>query len=94
MLFQRYSDPLTLVDKMIQSRRLNEFVIQFMKLRNKDVEDKTIWEMWLHKVFDKTFGEFKDSVSGYAPEDDTPTEEELAETVRGSMMTLNNFVPK
>lgn len=91
MLFQRYSDPFTLVNNMIRSRRLNEFVIQFMKLRNQDVEEKTVWEMWLHKVFDMTFAEFNSSLNR-TEEPEQQTDEELADIVRNSWNMLDNFV--
>ena len=94
MLFQRYSDPLTLVDKMILSRRLEEFVSQFMNLWNQDIEEKTTWEMWLHKVFDQSYSDWTNALKGKQSAYEVPSEDELEMTVRNSMISLNCFVPE
>lgn len=49
-----------------------------------------MWEMWLHKVFDKTYEDFRNMVKGQGTEQDEP---DLAGTVRNSMNVLGNFSP-
>lgn len=70
---------------MIQSGRLYEFVTEFMNLEN----EKTLWEFYLHKVFDKSFEEFKNSVAGQI----MPPKEDVGTTVKNSMDILGNFNP-
>ena len=47
---------------MIQTERLAEFVVEFMKSDN----EQRAWDFYLHKIFDKSFDEFKDSLSSPA----------------------------
>lgn len=68
---------------MIASGRLFEFVTEFITLEN----DRILWELYLHKVLDKSFAEFKASV---APE---PANEDVETTVNASRSILETFIP-
>lgn len=70
---------------MIESGRLFEFVIEFMNLEN----EKILWELYLHKVFDKSFEEFKNSVS----EKIMQPKESLETTVSNAKSILDGFIP-
>jgi len=74
---------------MISTGRFFEFVQEFVKTHNEEQEDKTIWEFWLHKVFDKSLEEFKASIK----ETNTaaPTQKELKETVQATFEMLDGF---
>lgn len=90
MLFQRYANPYPLLDGMISTGRLTEFVHEFIKAHNEEQEEKTIWEYWLHKVFDKSLADFRatlktDSVTA------APTQAEMEETIRASFEMLEGF---
>lgn len=89
MLFQRYANPMLLIDKMLMTGRFREFVDEFINIRNEETEEKTLWEFWLHKVIDKTYNEFLNSLK--AEDDDAPTEEDLIATVTGSVGILHGF---
>ena len=62
MLFKRYANPFPFIDGMIQTRRFREFVVEFLKTASKEREDKLDWEFFLHKVWDGSFKEFKESI--------------------------------
>ena len=91
MLFQRYSSPMAYLDRMIATGRLHEFVDGFVDLYNEDMEDKTTWEVWLHRIFDKGYDEFRKALRGETKA--APTPEELKSTVMESKSILNGFVP-
>lgn len=90
MLFQRYSDPLALLNQMIRTGRLYEFVDEIITIRNEETEDQALWECWLHKDFERSFAEFLEAVK----ESNKPaaTEEELTTIVKQSAEILS-FVP-
>lgn len=90
MLFAKYASPMILIDKMILTRRFHEFVNEFVKLHNEEVEDSTAWELWLHRIFDRDFKDFKAALNGDMS-GDTPSAAELESTVRDSMNILNDF---
>lgn len=94
MLFQRYSSPLELLDLMIATGRLYEFVREVINIRNDEMVEQTSWEFWLHKVFDQSWADFRNEI----PNDNSsttaaPTQEELKKTVSDSANMLKNFCP-
>lgn len=91
MIFQRYSSPMAYLDRMIATGRLREFVDEFVKIKNEEVEDETIWEVWLHRIFDKGFDEFKKSLRGETKA--APTPEELKSIAMESKNIMASFVP-
>ena len=77
---------------MIASGRLEEFVNDLIHTHNEELEDKTLWEYWLHKVFDKGFDEFKASLGGKNKKA-APTQEEVKSIAMDSKSILAGFVP-
>lgn len=73
------------MDCMIDQGRLFEFVLEFMDFEN----EKTLWELYLHKVFDKSFNEFKNSI----PKSNVQPKENLETTVKNSFEILGGFNP-
>ena len=90
MLFQRYANPLPLLDGMIKGRRFSAFVSEFVAITNEELEDKTLWEFWLHKNFDLTYGEFLERAKRSKAEK-IPSRCELETTVKESAEMLNGF---
>ena len=90
-MFKRYSNPFSLFDELIESNQFNDFIVT---LNTKYIEDLE-YELWLHKVYDKSFEEFKKDISisrdaqaGYMNEDDVKA------TVKKSNEILSNFTPQ
>jgi len=90
-VFKRYSNPFSLFDELIESNQFNDFI---MTLNTKYIEDLE-YELWLHKVYDKSFEEFKKDISisrdaqaGYM------NEEDVKATVKKSNEILSNFTPQ
>ena len=76
---------------MIQTGRFTEFVWEFVDIYNKEQEEKTLWELWLHRVFDKPFDEFMKSVD--KSNRTAPTQEDIKSTIEGSLSILKSFDP-
>ena len=90
-MFKRYSNPFSLFDELIESNQFNDFI---MTLNTKYIEDLE-YDLWLHKVYDKSFEEFKKDISisrdaqaGYM------NEEDVKATVKKSNEILSNFKPQ
>lgn len=62
LLFKRYASPFSFVDGMIETGRFLEFVVEFIKTVNLENEEKHSWEFYIHKVFDMSYQEFKESI--------------------------------
>lgn len=76
---------------MISVGRLDEFVNEIINIHNEEYKDKTLWDIWLHRVFDKSFAEFSQSLE--ADNAAAPSEEEVANIVVETKNMLNGFSP-
>jgi hypothetical protein len=84
---------MVILDKMIQARRLTEFIREFVKIRNQELEDQTRWEFWLHRVFDMTFKEFLSKTEQAEETEEVLPDEVLQATVLESMGIITGFCP-
>lgn len=85
---------MVILDKMIQSQRLTEFVQEVLKMRNEELLDEARWEVWLHKIFDMEFGEYLKRLNNGAPiEEEIPDDSVLEATVKESWGIINGFCP-
>ena len=83
---------MVLLNQMIRTRRFEEFVLELVHIHNEEMEDKTLWDIWLHRIFDKGFDEFKKSLGG-RNEKAAPTQEEVKSIAMDSKSILAGFVP-
>ena len=91
-LFQRYANPFPLLNGMISTWRLCEFIEEIIKTHNEEEEHKAEWEFWLHKVFDKSYLEWKEAIKPTEEsENAAPTQTEMEETIRASFTMLEGF---
>jgi hypothetical protein len=84
---------MVLLDGMIRTRRLTEFIQETMKIRNEELIDKTRWEFWLHKVFDMSFDDYLSRLGGNKETEEVLPAEALEATVKDSIGILKGFCP-
>ena len=89
LLFKRYADPFSLVDGYIQTSRFCEFISAFVEQKQED--DK--WEYFIHKVWDKSYTEFCDSLKN-SQNLQNMSDEQIETAIKKSMDILNNFKPE
>lgn len=87
LLFTKYASPQILLDQLISNGDFFDWVVEFINAEN----DRQAWEVWLHKIFDQTFEEFRNSIHPKQP--DPSTEEQLETTISNSKSILNGFIP-
>ena len=85
LLFVRYASPFILLDGLILTNSLKNFVYDFFDFINEDRE----WEFFLHKVYDKSWSEFSNDMK--QSENQKPID--LGATIVKSKNMLNNFTP-
>ena len=94
LLFTEYASPFPLLDGLIESGRLTEFIETFQEQRKK----RERWEYYIHKVpawSDLTWEDFNKNLDGQSSDDiETVPPEQLEATVNDSYSTLQNFVPE
>ena len=85
LLFTRYASPFVLLDGLILTNSLKNFVDDFFDFINEDRE----WEFFLHKVYDKSWSEFSNDMK--QSENQKPID--LGATLVKSKNMLSNFTP-
>ena len=93
LLHKRYASPFPLLDNLIRTEQFSEWVEQFFKKTAEEENDKKEWEFFLHKVWNKSFADWKAEMTAQASQDDVMDEAKKEEIVSRSNEILNNFVP-
>ena len=86
LLFKRYASPFVLLDSLILTNSLNDFVDDFFDFVKEDNE----WEFFLHKIYDKSWSEFRSSIK----QSDNQEPIDFGATLVKSKNILNNFTPE
>ncbi|MDR1563878.1 MAG: hypothetical protein LBS74_02865 [Oscillospiraceae bacterium] len=76
MLFKKYANPFILLDQFIIIGGFSAFIEKLVEFDN----NQSAWEFFLHKVTDKTYKEFKESLKNQ-PENFGATEQETADII-------------
>lgn len=97
MLYQRYSNPIDLLQQMFQAGRLSGFVEELGKIILQEKIDKRRWEFWLHRVHNMDFDEYVNACEQQSTTDKKPEtidENEIETIVKRSNAILERFKPK
>ena len=86
LLFKRYASPFVLLDSLILTNSLNSFIDDFIDFVKEDNE----WEFFLHKIYDRSWSEFRSSIK----QSDNQEPIDLGATLVKSKNILNNFTPE
>ena len=81
---------MALLDQMIKTGRLEEFISELVEIRNEELEEKATWEFWLHKDFERSYNECREAMHRQPPK--PASKEELTEIVKHTM-EMTSFVP-
>lgn len=82
---------MVLINQMIKTGRLYEFITELVNIRNEELDEKTAWEFWLHKDFERSFADFRaDMLSGSSA---TATSEQDLVTIVKESSNILSFVP-
>lgn len=80
------------MDQMLLCGRFSEFVSELIRIKNKETEDESLWEYYLHYPFlEMSYPEFRRRLG--VDKEKQPTEANLETTVRNSKQILDGFVP-
>ena len=87
LLFKRYASPFVLIDTLIATSGLYDFI---KKLDEIVIEEKN-WEFFLHKIYDKSWEEFKEFKESLKPVVENVSFNAVCDK---SKNMLKNFTPK
>ena len=80
-----------LLDNMLMAGRLYRFVSEIVKTVNEELEEKALWEFWLHKDWERSWPEFRKSLNDKP--NAAPTQQEALDIVNESMNIMASFRP-
>ena len=87
LMFKRYSDPFSFIDAMLCYGSFSSSIDDVLK----KIDDDTMWQFYLHKVFNKSFQDF---LSENKAEKHTPiSKAEFDATIEMSQSILNGLDP-
>ena len=88
LLYKRYSNPLELLQQMVQAGQLEEFIGELVQIRYEEMQEQTMWEYYLHTVCrEMSFEEFMKNVK--EPEEpETIEKDRMTEIVKHSLELL------
>ena len=89
LLFTRYASPFLLLDQLILTDSLSGYIDELFTIISEEKQEQTMWEFFLHKVYDKTWKEFCEETKISNDTKDV----DLGETVLKSKTMLSNFTP-
>ena len=82
-LCKRYGGSFFILDRYLEQHRLSDFIYEVWSIHN----EEEIFDIWLHKVDDKSYQDFRDSLIPPKPVD----KEEIAKTIEDSTNILKGF---
>lgn len=91
LLHKRYASPFSFVDTLIENAGFYDFA---QYLTNKVEEEKTEameWDFFLHKVYGKSFADWKQEAQNQTAQSEVITEAKKEEIVSRSDAILNGF---
>lgn len=83
---------MALLNQMITTKRLKEFVDEFVRIRNEEQEEQAQWDVWLHRIFDQSFADFRKSLQENK-QMAAPTPEKIQKIALDSVEILSGFTP-
>ena len=90
MVYHRYSNPITLLDSLIENRMFSDYI----NTLNEKVIFDFEFDVWLHKVEDKSFNDWRNEIhSNVEARNVSIDKDELKTTVLKSSNILNSFEP-
>lgn len=99
LLYQRYASPFSFIEGMMQASRFSEFVDGFIDTINKERQEEfkekdnqKMWELYLHRVFDKSFEQFKEEAK-VEQDNRNMSASDIETTISMSNDILANFNP-
>ncbi len=74
---------------MISAGRLSEFIDEIISIRNEELNEKTAWEYYLHRIYDRSFEDFYNSAE--KKESAEVDLNEIEATIKRSQEILKSF---
>lgn len=89
LLFSKYASPFLLIDTLILTNSLSDFISDMYKFTNEKLQEQTRWEFFLHKVYDESWNSFNERIASEEQKENV----NLSETLIKNQNIMNTFIP-
>lgn len=83
-----------LLEQMLQSGRLAEFIDELGQLMWQEKADKQRWDFWLHRVDSMSFEEYVQLCEDSMKQNESSEKNDIEATVKHSYEMMENFHPE
>ncbi len=91
LLHKRYASPFSFLDSLICMGQFAAFAVFLLNKVEEEKSDSMMWDFFLHKVYDKSFVEFKEELSAGTQKNDVMDEAKKEEIIARSEDILQGF---
>lgn len=92
MLYQRYGNPICLLQQMLRTGQFYDFISELISIKNEQETDKMRWECWLHKIYDMSYEDFLWTCK--PPQTSGANRNDIEATVKSNFEMMENFHPE
>lgn len=90
LLFSKYASPFLLIDTLIQTNSLSEYISDMYRFTAEEKQEQSKWEFFLHKVYDESWNDFNSRMKS---EEKSKTVD-VGATIAKNQNMINNFIPE
>jgi len=91
LLYQRYGNPMQLLQQMFQIGELSRFIDELGQIVWQEKADKQRWEFWLHRVHNIEFNEFVKMCEAQSQEPETADPNKIETIINSSEDILQSL---
>lgn len=91
LLHKRYASPFSFIDTLIDNTGFYDFTTYLVKKVEEEKAESMEWEFYLHKVYGKSFVDWKQESQNQATQSEVMTEAKKEEIISRSEELLNGF---
>lgn len=91
LLHKRYASPFSFIDTLIENSGFYDFAKYLMNKVEEEKAESMEWDFYLHKVYGKSFADWKQEAQNQATQSEAMTEAKKEEIVSRSNAILNGF---
>lgn len=91
LLHKRYASPFSFIDTLIENNGFYDFAQYLINKVEEEKYESMEWEFFLHKVYGKSFADWKQEAQNQETQSEVMTEAKKEEIVSRSNAILNGF---
>lgn len=84
---KRYASPFELLNMLIEQHTLSDFILDLNRIKT----EEQVWDVWLYKVTDKNFNDFRRSVLPRSPSSSGNSKADIEIAIESSRSALEQF---